>query len=130
MVHTFANVLDRERPLTAIEKPSQPVRIPKAAVIVAGEIRRRIVRGELKEGDALPSETELMRFFDVSRPTLREAMRILEAESLIAVKRGARVERGQPVGTAGSAPTGSPGLYLEVRVDGRAVDPLQWLKKR
>ena len=48
----------------------------------------------------------------------------------IAVKRGARVERGQPVGTTGSAPTGPPGLYLEVRVDGQAVDPLQWLKKR
>src|SRR3954447_16285894 len=80
-----------------MERPSQPVRIPKAAVIVAGEVRRRIVRGELKEGDALPSESELMQFFDVSRPTLREAMRILESESLIAVKRGAhggaRVQR-------------------------------------
>lgn len=48
----------------------------------------------------------------------------------IGVKRGTRVERGQPVGTSGSAPTGAAGLYLEVRVDGRAVDPLQWLKKR
>ena len=48
----------------------------------------------------------------------------------IGVKRGTRVERGQAVGTSGSAPTGSPGLYLEVRVDGRAVDPLQWLKPR
>ena len=48
----------------------------------------------------------------------------------IGVKRGIRVDRGQPVGTSGSAPTGAPGLYLEVRIDGRAVDPLQWLKKR
>jgi septal ring factor EnvC (AmiA/AmiB activator) len=48
----------------------------------------------------------------------------------IGVKRGTRVERGQPVGTSGSTPTGSPGLYLEVRVDGRPVDPLQWLKPR
>lgn len=48
----------------------------------------------------------------------------------IAVKRGTRVEGGQAVGTSGSAPAGSPGLYLEVRVDGRAVDPLQWLKKQ
>ena len=48
----------------------------------------------------------------------------------IGVKRGTRVDRGQPVGTSGSAPTGTPGLYLEVRIDGRAVDPLQWLKKR
>ena len=48
----------------------------------------------------------------------------------IAVARGARVERGQPVGSVGLALTGSAGLYFELRVDGRAVDPLQWLKKR
>jgi murein hydrolase activator len=48
----------------------------------------------------------------------------------IAVARGAHVERGQPVGSVGFAVTGSAGLYFELRVDGRAVDPLQWLKKR
>jgi septal ring factor EnvC (AmiA/AmiB activator) len=48
----------------------------------------------------------------------------------IAVKRGGRVERGQLVGSVGSAPAGPPGLYFELRIDGRAVDPLQWLKKR
>lgn len=48
----------------------------------------------------------------------------------IAVARGARVDRGQPVGSVGFALAGSAGLYFELRVDGRAVDPLQWLKKR
>jgi len=48
----------------------------------------------------------------------------------MAVKRGGRVDRAQPVGTVGNAPTGPPGLYFELRVDGRPVDPLQWLKKR
>ena len=48
----------------------------------------------------------------------------------IGVKRGGRVDRGQTIGTVGSAPTGPPGLYFELRVDGRPVDPLQWLKKR
>jgi septal ring factor EnvC (AmiA/AmiB activator) len=48
----------------------------------------------------------------------------------IAVKRGGRVERGQLVGNVGSAPAGPAGLYFELRIDGRAVDPLQWLKKR
>jgi DNA-binding FadR family transcriptional regulator len=69
---------------------NQPVRVPKAASLVADSVRRRIVLGELSEGEALPSETELMRFYEVSRPTLREALRILETESLISVKRGAR----------------------------------------
>jgi DNA-binding FadR family transcriptional regulator len=66
-----------------------PVRIPKAAVLIAGSLRRRIVRGELQPGDPLPNETELMELYDVSRPVVREALRILESETLISVKRGA-----------------------------------------
>jgi septal ring factor EnvC (AmiA/AmiB activator) len=46
------------------------------------------------------------------------------------VKKGARIERGQPVGTVGPAPAGPPELYFELRIDGQSVDPLQWLKKR
>src|SRR5690606_27941135 len=67
-----------------------PLRVPKAAELVAGRIRSQIVRGELREGDALPTEGELMKEFGVSRPTLREALRVLEAESLISVHRGSR----------------------------------------
>ena len=66
------------------------VRVPKTAELVASHIRRRIVRGELVEGDALPPETALMEEFTISRPTLREAFRILESEGLITVRRGAR----------------------------------------
>ncbi|MEU3613295.1 FadR/GntR family transcriptional regulator [Streptomyces sp. NPDC002623] len=67
-----------------------PVRVPKMAELVAARLRRMIVRGELTEGEALPSETALMEEFAVSRPTLREAFRVLESESLITVRRGAR----------------------------------------
>jgi septal ring factor EnvC (AmiA/AmiB activator) len=48
----------------------------------------------------------------------------------VAVAKGARVERGTPVGTVGESPSGSAGLYFELRVDGRPVDPLQWLRKK
>jgi len=48
----------------------------------------------------------------------------------IAVAKGARVERGQPVGSVGPLPTGTAGLYFELRVDGQPVDPLQWFKKK
>lgn len=68
----------------------QLVRVPKAGELVAAELRRQIIRGELAEGEALPSESELMTRFGVSRPTLREAFRVLESESLITVRRGAR----------------------------------------
>lgn len=66
------------------------VRVPKTAELVAGQIRRQIIRGEVAEGDALLPESDLMKQYGVSRPTLREAFRILESESLIAVSRGAR----------------------------------------
>jgi DNA-binding FadR family transcriptional regulator len=58
--------------------------------MVAAHLRRQIVLGELKEGDQLPSESVLMEEFGVSRPTLREAFRILEAEGAITVRRGVR----------------------------------------
>ena len=48
----------------------------------------------------------------------------------IAVKKGAHVDRGQPVGSVGPTRSGAAGLYFELRIDGQAVDPLQWLKRR
>jgi GntR family transcriptional repressor for pyruvate dehydrogenase complex len=61
------------------EKPQQ----------IADELRGLIVSGELSEGDSLGREPELVERFGVSRPSLREALRILEAEGLITVLRGA-----------------------------------------
>lgn len=66
------------------------MRVPKTAELVADHLRRQIVRGELREGEALPSEVALTERYGVSRPTLREAFRVLEAERLITVRRGAR----------------------------------------
>jgi septal ring factor EnvC (AmiA/AmiB activator) len=48
----------------------------------------------------------------------------------IDVARGAHVDAGAQLGRVGTAPTGPPSLYFELRVDGRSVDPLQWLKPR
>jgi DNA-binding FadR family transcriptional regulator len=67
-----------------------PVRAPKTADLIATQIRGQIVRGDLAAGDTLPPETDLMHQFGVSRPTLREAFRILETESLLQVRRGSR----------------------------------------
>ncbi|WP_243407501.1 FadR/GntR family transcriptional regulator [Frankia canadensis] len=77
-------------PLAVTVSPvGRQVRVPKTAELVASQLRRRIIRGELSEGDALPPEPTLMTQFGVSRPTLREAFRVLEAEALISVRRGA-----------------------------------------
>ena len=66
------------------------VRAPKTAELVAMRLRSQIVHGELAAGDVLPTEAQLMERFGVSRPTLREAVRILETESLISSRRGTR----------------------------------------
>ena len=46
-----------------------------------------------------------------------------------AVKKGDRIDQGSTVGLAGRNPSGSPSLYFELRIDGKPVDPLQWLKR-
>ncbi len=56
--------------------------------LIADELRALIVAGELAEGESLGREPDLVERFGVSRPSLREALRILEAEGLITVVRG------------------------------------------
>ncbi|MFN8033337.1 MAG: GntR family transcriptional regulator [Mycobacterium sp.] len=63
---------------------------PRRALSVATEIRARIAEGRLKEGDRLPPLAELGEEFDISRPTLREALRILEMEFLLDLRTGDR----------------------------------------
>jgi DNA-binding FadR family transcriptional regulator len=63
-------------------------RIPKMAQVIAAELRAKILSGQFKPGDSLLSEATLMEEYDVSRPTLREALRLLEAQNLVTVRRG------------------------------------------
>lgn len=90
------------------------VRVPKMAELVAQQLRRQIIRGELPEGAALPSEAALMTRFGVSRPTLREAFRVLESEGLINVRRGAHGGARVQVPN-GEAAARYAGLVLEFR---------------
>ena len=46
------------------------------------------------------------------------------------VMRGQVVDAGAELGRVGDAPAGPPALYFELRIDGRSVDPIQWLKAR
>jgi len=62
----------------------------KLSHLVAERLREQIATGKLRDGDTLPPEAELLRQFNVSRPIMREALRVLEAESLIQLGRGAR----------------------------------------
>jgi DNA-binding FadR family transcriptional regulator len=86
---------------------------PKAAERVAAELRGQIVTGRLKPGDKLQPENMLQAEFAISRPTMREALRILESESLITISRGkhggARVIQ-MDLGAAAS----QVGVYLQI----------------
>jgi GntR family transcriptional regulator, transcriptional repressor for pyruvate dehydrogenase complex len=62
----------------------------RTAEIVADELRRQIIDGELSEGDLLPRQEVLVEQFNVSLVSLREALRILETEGLVSVRRGNR----------------------------------------
>lgn len=53
-----------------------------------GQLLEQIVSGALKEGDKLPSENQICRAFEVSRPTVREALMRLNADGLVTTRHG------------------------------------------
>ncbi len=66
-----------------------PVRQSRASGEIVSQIERAIFAAELSSGDRLQSERELAEQFGVSRITVRDALRVLEARGLIRVKVGA-----------------------------------------
>lgn len=62
---------------------ARPISISRAYEQLAGQIRTRILAGELAEGDRLPSELALAREARVSRGTVREALRVLEEAGFV-----------------------------------------------
>lgn len=73
---------------TSSQRYSQQLSQPRVAEMVAEILRTRIVEGELPDGALLPKQDDLLKEFPVSRPSIREAMRILETEGLVTVRRG------------------------------------------
>ena len=65
-----------------------PLMTASLAKQIAEQIRESITDGTLKADDQLPTEEELARQFHVSRPTIREALKRLAAQSLIRSRRG------------------------------------------
>jgi DNA-binding FadR family transcriptional regulator len=80
--------LDEAKTVAPVRQARKKAPKVKAAERVAIALRREIATGVLRPGDRLPAERLLQDKFEVSRPTVREAMRLLESESLIDVFRG------------------------------------------
>lgn len=66
-----------------------PVQIETAPKVIAQQIKERILSGDLKTEERLPTEDELAALFNVSRHTIREGLKRLAAQNLIEARRGA-----------------------------------------
>ena len=72
----------------AFESIKQTVKQPKLSDVILEQLESMILEGSLKAGQKLPPERELAKQFDVSRPSLREAIQKLEAKGLVNRKQG------------------------------------------
>lgn len=66
-----------------------PVNVDRVSQVIVDQIKVLIRDGKLQPGDRLPSERELCQRFGVSRVTVREALRVLEASGLLTIRVGA-----------------------------------------
>lgn len=67
----------------------QPVNAGRVSAEIVEQIKTAIRAGQLKSGDRLPPERELTELFGVSRVTVRDALRVLEANGLVEIRVGA-----------------------------------------
>lgn len=77
-------------------------RRPRAFQRIVDQVREDIFRRRLAAGDRLPNEAELADRFEVSRLTVREALRVLELQGLVRVEHG--FQGGAFVAESGTAP--------------------------
>ena len=68
----------------------RPVNVDRVSQVIVDQIKALVREGKLAIGDRLPSERDLCQRFGVSRVTVREALRVLEANGLIEIRVGAR----------------------------------------
>jgi GntR family transcriptional regulator, transcriptional repressor for pyruvate dehydrogenase complex len=88
---------------------------------VSEEIKKQIFKNVLKPGDRLPSEKKLAENFNVSRQTIREALRILELSGFITVKRGVN---GGPIIENTILNRVSQGLYEAIQLGPATLNEL------
>ncbi len=88
----------------------QPIKQEKLSIKIANQIKTLIVEGDLRPGDPLPPERELMRLLSVSRPSIREALKSLIGMGFLEVSKGGRT-------------------VVKSLASGRMLDPLHQLLK-
>jgi GntR family transcriptional regulator, transcriptional repressor for pyruvate dehydrogenase complex len=94
---------------------------PKTGAMIAERLRHQIARGELEIGQRLPTEDELTVEFGIARTTLREALRILESQGLLEIRRG---RTGGPVVTMPRIDALAEGLAVTLQLRGTTAGDL------
>lgn len=94
------------------------ISMPEAIV---KQIEKKILLGKLKPDSILPSENQLMKQFNVSRNTVREALKMLKASGIIKIKRGSQ---GGPTVTRLSNEFISEFLIKAIRLGGFSGDSI------
>ena len=111
----------RSNPSGEAPELAEPISVPivgqravwKTSEIVAFAVVRFIVDHGLRVGDRLPLEAEMVEHYQVSRESLREALRLLEAQGIVSIRRGPN--GGPVVGRAASANLGrTMTLYFQL----------------
>lgn len=94
----------------------KPARREKLADILYGQILEQIVSGTFAAGDRLPSENDICKAFEVSRPVVREALQRLQADGLVIARQGAGtfVSHKPPGGLLASTPPEQVASVLRV----------------
>ena len=92
------------------EQIFKPIRQEKLSAKIADQIKTLILDGELKPGDPLPPERKLMKLLNVSRPSIREALKSLVGMGMLETSQGNRT-------------------VVKSLASGRMVDPLHHLLK-
>ena len=90
------NQLDREAGALL-----RPVETQRASEAIYEQIKGLIISGQFKPGDRLPSERNMMEMLQRSRPTIREALRLLERAGFIRIVPGTNGAIVQELGTDG-----------------------------
>ncbi|MDF1592346.1 MAG: FadR/GntR family transcriptional regulator [Desulfobacterales bacterium] len=88
----------------------RPIKQEKLSVKISSQIKTLIIEGELKPGDPLPPERELMHLLNVSRPSIREALKSLIGMGFLEASKGNRT-------------------IVKSLASGRMLDPLHQLLK-
>ena len=109
----------RKAPAKRASSSASPGR--KTHAVVVEELRGQILRGELAEGERLPVEEELTTQFGIARTTLREALRVLESQGLITIRRG---RGGGPIVTHPDLAPVSLTLAASLQLQGTTVGDL------